>query len=482
MVGSISSLEDHPARFWARVDDSDAWVLATEMRGKSSSKDWRPFPRTRRVFQRAHFPKGCSPLLNEADATLLVPVDEDPDPTTADLVQIHSTDPGAILHQLRIRLELDEPFTSIGPLLIAINPRRLVRRCSSDGLSDLQQLMSAEHLPPHPFTIAHSAYSVMLRTSTPQCVCVLGESGAGKTEIAKLCLISLAEISRSSGSQTECALGASQLLEGFGNAATAINSNASRFGSWLVVEFELDGTIGRCSVHTFLLERSRALGSTALGERSFHVFYQLLAGIKQSRGSGDSGMSRLDKLRMSGSGADGSEDGLLAGLGLLCDPAAYTCTRTSDHASDPTDHASGWLMTVNLLRTLGFDAGQQRQVVLMLSAILLLTNVSFMAGSSSGGSRAGGGGCNGGEGAHPSSLEVLCLADNSIVERAAALLRIPHGPLQQALLSRRLPARARWSGTDTDAPVPHSLPQALRARDVLIKVPLVSSKWVARSE
>ena len=61
-----------------------------------------------------------------------------------------------MLHQLRIRLAQDDIFTWAGPVLIAVNPRKQLRRCSSDGLSELQQLARAEQMPPHPYTIAHS--------------------------------------------------------------------------------------------------------------------------------------------------------------------------------------------------------------------------------------------------------------------------------------------------------------------------------------
>ena len=85
----------------------------------------------------------------------------------------------------------------------------------------------------------------MLRTGCPQSVVVTGESGSGKSEVIKLCLSSISEVSVSGGRHTECALEANALLEAFGNAATGRNTNASRFGAWTAIEFGTDGRIGR---------------------------------------------------------------------------------------------------------------------------------------------------------------------------------------------------------------------------------------------
>lgn len=59
------------------------------------------------------------------------------------------------------------------------------------------------------------------------CVCA-GESGAGKTEAARVCL-QCAVVAGGGGGGALAAAGT--LLEAFGNAATARNHNASRFVS-----------------------------------------------------------------------------------------------------------------------------------------------------------------------------------------------------------------------------------------------------------
>jgi myosin heavy chain 9/10/11/14 len=72
-------------------------------------------------------------------------------------------------------------------------------------------------------------------------------------------------------------LQANPILEAFGNAQTQRNNNSSRFGKFVRITFAPDGSIAGANIDWYLLEKSRVVIRSE-AERSFHVFYQLMAG------------------------------------------------------------------------------------------------------------------------------------------------------------------------------------------------------------
>ncbi|CAM9385107.1 unnamed protein product [Phaeothamnion confervicola] len=206
----------------------------------------------------------------------------------------------------------------MGTLLIAVNPLRRLRDPPEAEFVD-RPLNPDE---PHPYAVAELAYRQLrlaLRAVAAaaaagrrpaagggtgavanQSIIVSGESGAGKTETSKIMLRYLSK--RTPGEEGSDGLAgldariveSSPVLEAFGNAKTLRNNNSSRFGKFIKLQFttgaaaSADGGAAATSgggdvqlvgaaVETYLLEKSRVLAPSA-GERSFHVFYQLIAG------------------------------------------------------------------------------------------------------------------------------------------------------------------------------------------------------------
>lgn len=88
--------------------------------------------------------------------------------------------------------------------------------------------------PPHVFAVAEEMFQNLLSNEDSQAVIISGESGAGKTESAKLILNYIAFASGKGVGVVEkvkeVVMESNPLLEAFGNAKTLRNENSSRFG------------------------------------------------------------------------------------------------------------------------------------------------------------------------------------------------------------------------------------------------------------
>ncbi|EGB09599.1 hypothetical protein AURANDRAFT_23936, partial [Aureococcus anophagefferens] len=196
----------------------------------------------------------------------------------------HLHDPGIIENlEQRSDLRQQRPYTRIANVLIAVNPLRPVP--DPDEASFRGGALS--DAPPHPWAIAETALRQMvleeraaIRGRANQSVVISGESGAGKTETAKIVLGYLCRrvASASSGPSDldRRLLDSNPILEALGNARTLRNDNSSRFGKFLKLQFSrATGAVALAgaTVETYLLERSRVVGQTD-GERNYHALYQ----------------------------------------------------------------------------------------------------------------------------------------------------------------------------------------------------------------
>jgi myosin heavy subunit len=121
------------------------------------------------------------------------------------------------------------------------------------------------------------------RNDHSSAIVITGESGAGKTEAMKLMLRYLTvvapNIDGSSGSSAieKRLLDSSPITEAFGNAKTVRNDNSSRFGKFMELVLDKQGSISGGNLRSYMLEKSRVSAISA-EERSYHIFYMICEG------------------------------------------------------------------------------------------------------------------------------------------------------------------------------------------------------------
>ncbi|KAE8593447.1 hypothetical protein XENTR_v10019141 [Xenopus tropicalis] len=212
-----------------------------------------------------------------------------------DMAELTCLNEASVLHNLKDRYYSGLIYTYSGLFCVVINPYKNLP-IYTEQIVEMYRGKKRHEIPPHIYAISETAYRSMLQDREDQSILCTGESGAGKTENTKKVIQYLAHVASSHKGRKEHTapmetfksmklkgelehqlLQANPILEAFGNAKTVKNDNSSRFGKFIRINFDVAGYIVGANIETYLLEKSRAIRQ-AKDERTFHVFYQLLAG------------------------------------------------------------------------------------------------------------------------------------------------------------------------------------------------------------
>lgn len=164
-------------------------------------------------------------------------------------------------------------------MLVAINPYEILPIYTNKEITNYRNRKIGD-MPPHIFAVGDSAYQELSKENRDQCIVISGESGAGKTESTKLILQYLAAISEKHSWIEQQIIEANPIMEAFGNAKTVRNDNSSRFGKYIDIHFTRNGVIQGAKIEQYLLEKSRIVSQNK-GERNYHIFYAMLAGLSK---------------------------------------------------------------------------------------------------------------------------------------------------------------------------------------------------------
>ncbi|XP_030960204.1 myosin-1 isoform X1 [Quercus lobata] len=275
----------------------------------------------------------------------LIPANPDILDGVDDLMQLSYLNEPSVLYNLQYRYNQDMIYTKAGPILVAINPFKKVP-LYGNGYIEAYKRKSVES--PHVYAITDTAIREMRRDEVNQSIIISGESGAGKTETAKIAMQYLAALGGGSGIEYEI-LKTNPILEAFGNAKTLRNDNSSRFGKLIEIHFSETGKISGANIQTFLLEKSRVVQCTE-GERSYHIFYQLCAGAPSAL---------REKLNLKSADE----------YNYLMQSNCYSISGVND--------AEQFRIVVEALDVVHISKEDQHSVFAMLAAVLWLGDISF---------------------------------------------------------------------------------------------------------
>uniref|UniRef100_F6HZH4 Myosin-11 n=1 Tax=Vitis vinifera TaxID=29760 RepID=F6HZH4_VITVI len=291
-----------------------------------------------------------------ANLSKLYPKDmEFPAHGVADMTKLSYLHEPGVLQNLAIRYELSQIYTYTGNILIAINPFQGLPHLYDTHAMEKYKGAPLGELSPHVFAIADVAYRDMANEGKGNSILVSGESGAGKTETTKMLMRYLAYLGGNTVTEgrsvEQKVLESNPVLEAFGNAKTVRNNNSSRFGKFVVIQFDKHGRISGAAIRTYLLERSRVC-QISDPERNYHCFYHLCAAPPEE----------IERYK-------------------LGNPKSFHYLNQSNcHELLDVNDAQYYLATRRAMDIVGISEKEQEAIFRVVAAILHLGNIDFAKG------------------------------------------------------------------------------------------------------
>ncbi|KAK4705525.1 chitin synthase, partial [Phenoliferia sp. Uapishka_3] len=320
----------------------------------------------------------------------------------------HIPAPDAVAQVLAARYRNELTATYIGDSnLVVLNPQAVLSDVSEASKAEYEDRAYAvrdgkggDIVQPHAYELACRAYLLMRRTQETQGVVFSGLSGAGSSAQRQLFTAQVLRLSSQNKKDARLAqqvLALDTVLSSFGSAKTTLNPSASRHATFMELHFSNTGRIAGAKVLAFGLDKTRVT-KLARDERTYHCFYQLLAGATVEERTA---------------------------LGLLDDFTSYALFQSSGCYRLPSGPGSDDSIAFEDLRAalkvLGFKPRHVSSIFRLLSAILLIGNLTFEDPD------------------HIQSTESCFVSNRDVLASAAGLLGIEPEDLERGLTNR-----VRW--------------------------------------
>ena len=329
-----------------------------------------------------------------------------------DMAELTHLNEASVIHNLYTRYQADLIYTYSGLFLVTINPYCSLPIYGNDYVR-MYKGQSREDTRPHIFAVSDQAFRKLVDEGENQSILVTGESGAGKTENTKKVIQYLAAVASNDADTpltgraptkqlsnlSQQILRANPILESFGNAQTVRNNNSSRFGKFIRIQFTRTGQIAGAFIDWYLLEKSRVV-KVGRDERTYHVFYQLLAGADQTT----------------------REALLLSNM----DVDDFNYTRQGNDTISGVSDRDEWSALIEAFHIMNVSQHDQMAIFKTIAAILHLGNVTVRQES-----RAG-------------DQATLTPEAKSSVDKACRLLGVQTDPFIKALLHPKVKAGREW--------------------------------------
>ncbi|XP_050952317.1 myosin-7 isoform X1 [Labeo rohita] len=199
-----------------------------------------------------------------------------------DMAMLTHLNEASVLFNLSRRYSFWMIYTYSGLFCVTVNPYKWLPVYSPEVVAAYKGKRRTD-VPPHIYAIADNAYNDMLKNRENQSMLITGESGAGKTVNTKRVIQYFAIIAalgdaggKKGGTLEDQIIEANPAMEAFGNAKTLRNDNSSRFGKFIRIHFGPTGKLASADIDIYLLEKSRVIFQQP-GERSYHIYYQILS-------------------------------------------------------------------------------------------------------------------------------------------------------------------------------------------------------------
>lgn len=166
------------------------------------------------------------------------------------------------------------------------------------------------------------------------------------------------------------------------------NSVRSLQGKFIRINFDASGYIAGANIETYLLEKSRAIRQ-AKNERTFHIFYQLLAGASPEQ-----------KKEF-----------------ILEDPMTYPFYREDNHIVPGVDDQAEFQSTVKSMNIMGMASEDFSAIFKIVSAVMLFGTMQFKQDRNS---------------------DQATLPDNTVAQKVAHLLGLSVTEMTKAFLKPRI--------------------------------------------